>query len=1274
MFLQRTVSANYGVTWPSGLPDFTGIPAADNYVLYVDATTLHCLLKTGGNCLPTGTGTGYPTAGIAVSNGGNWVTSLTAPTGALVGTTDAQTLTTKTVVAPILQDAGPTAITQARQIYAAYDGTIRSMYGLAPGVANHSASHAASYANLQSQPGWVVCVIGGCNGGTPGGSGTPTAYSKELLPDNTTSSGRDANTYKMSVTGGASATNMLMSYKAGAMNRGAGGPGAWVATSQVCSTAAGNFPSAAWTHIRVGATVDLNAHTYTYKYICIAALACTTLTQSYTASLQTAPWSDQVVLQHQINTPAGGTTTAYFDNDNLTVSASVPAVPAGVKVTSAGTIVPIASIFHVDGTATIASITPPSGFSSSMGGCIAMIADAGWSTTTVGGNIANAISANAGTIYDTCYDGTKWYLQASIGGTVTSVAMTVPTGFSVPAPPITGSGTFAVTTSGLTTNTVQKAIAGGLGDSSITDNGATVGIGGNLNIKTNALAIEVANQSPTGTVNAGLVAFDTGANPVTAQVAPGTLNKSPSLLGVVITGAGTSGNAQIARDGRVNCTFDNSTTIGDTVTLSTGTLGNCHDWPGGGEPTDGTMILGTVLASGAAGIRMMLASVPRAGGGAAGGSMVYPGAGIPVAVAGTSWGTSLAPAGTDYALTTGTANAWTASLINGGVTCGDSTHALSYSATTHTFGCQAIAGGGGGGSGGVAHFFAIPTAPDSVYASIPVTNCTVTGAGAVTTLAAINNATVGSKFTLGTFTGACSPLGGLLFTVTSATGTQMVGTTTAADIVSTATTGTATTSTTFATTVSVPATSMDVGTILEIRAAGTYLTGSTASPTMSLQVTAGGTTGICPAPSSAPPVTSQLGSWDLVCYIQLNTISGATSTADAWGLFENGSLSGTSVNPRLYRNASTVTYKTDTSYPVSVTQTITPVALEQFTLSALDVKVVYAAAGGGGSMVYPAAGIAVSPGGSGPWSSSLTAPAVAIVGTTDAQTVSNKTITTSTIDGVSAATMAYLDATSSIQAQINGKGPGSVTSVGITVPTGFAAGPAVTTSGSVAVTTTGLTTGTIQKAVAGGIGNTLVTEISGPTLFVGEDISVGSTNALVTEMANESGTGTTVGRIAKATGAPSTAILATTSDSKSQALLGIVISESTGTTSGVTSGTARIARDGEAMCNFDTGGTTAGDYVVASTVSLFGGYCADYGVSAPTDGKVVLGRVVSTDAGGLTSVLVRAPVFNYAAGSVSNGANVTGSIAANVFTLGWTGTLAPNIGGTGSGVAFELTK
>ena len=103
--------------------------------------------------------------------------------------------------------------------------------------------------------------------------------------------------------------------------------------------------------------------------------------------------------------------------------------------------------------------------------------------------------------------------------------------------------------------------------------------------------------------------------------------------------------------------------------------------------------------------------------------------------------------------------------------------------------------------------------------------------------------------------------------------------------------------------------------------------------------------------------------------------------------------------------------------------------------------------------------------------------------------------------------------------------------------------------------------------------------------------------------ANNGGTGTTLNKLAKLTGAPSTAILTTTTDTSG--IVGIVVAGA-GTT-----GSADIAFKGKALCAFDSA-TTAGHYVTNDTSTA--GDCMDAGATYPTSGQVI-GIVTSTNGG-----------------------------------------------------------
>ncbi len=115
---------------------------------------------------------------------------------------------------------------------------------------------------------------------------------------------------------------------------------------------------------------------------------------------------------------------------------------------------------------------------------------------------------------------------------------------------------------------------------------------------------------------------------------------------------------------------------------------------------------------------------------------------------------------------------------------------------------------------------------------------------------------------------------------------------------------------------------------------------------------------------------------------------------------------------------------------------------------------------GGGSMVYPAAGIPVSTGTA--WGTSKATPSGALVGTTDTQILTGKTV-----DGVTPATFAFLDPTSSVQTQLNAKSPSASPSFTGTVTT-----PITGAVQCLHVNSSGVLSGTGSDCGSGGGGGT----------------------------------------------------------------------------------------------------------------------------------------------------------------------------------------------------------
>src|SRR5207245_2302221 len=125
--------------------------------------------------------------------------------------------------------------------------------------------------------------------------------------------------------------------------------------------------------------------------------------------------------------------------------------------------------------------------------------------------------------------------------------------------------------------------------------------------------------------------------------------------------------------------------------------------------------------------------------------------------------------------------------------------------------------------------------------------------------------------------------------------------------------------------------------------------------------------------------------------------------------------------------------------------------------------------------------------------------------------------------------------------------------------------------------------------------------ITTPTISgaLGGNLDLGAANATLFEIANDTTTGTTVNTLAKLTGAPSTAVIAATTDTNG--IIGIVVSGAG------TSGNAQIGLSGVASCVFD-GATTAGHYVQISPTT--GGDCHDAGAARPSSGQI-LGSVLT---------------------------------------------------------------
>jgi hypothetical protein len=109
---------------------------------------------------------------------------------------------------------------------------------------------------------------------------------------------------------------------------------------------------------------------------------------------------------------------------------------------------------------------------------------------------------------------------------------------------------------------------------------------------------QYTNSGGTGTIAGSLVKL-TGAPSL--GVVP-AVTDTGGVIGICITGCGAAGVATVQQSGNsINCNFDNATTAGDYITISTTTAGDCHD-NGSVYPNSGQVIGRVLSTNGVAGL------------------------------------------------------------------------------------------------------------------------------------------------------------------------------------------------------------------------------------------------------------------------------------------------------------------------------------------------------------------------------------------------------------------------------------------------------------------------------------------------------------------------------------------------------------------------------------------------------------------------------------------------------------------------------------------------
>lgn len=129
-----------------------------------------------------------------------------------------------------------------------------------------------------------------------------------------------------------------------------------------------------------------------------------------------------------------------------------------------------------------------------------------------------------------------------------------------------------------------------------------------------AYRISVPNAGATGTTVNKLAKFTSAGAAVITSAA-----ETAGVLGIVHSGAGTTGSAVVTTLGAENCVSDNATTAGHYATVSASVAGDCSDTGSATFPVAGTQVIGIWTETGTAASRSMFFNTPDVASASSGG-------------------------------------------------------------------------------------------------------------------------------------------------------------------------------------------------------------------------------------------------------------------------------------------------------------------------------------------------------------------------------------------------------------------------------------------------------------------------------------------------------------------------------------------------------------------------------------------------------------------------------------------------------------------------------